>query len=135
MRYIIQTLFCMALAALITTTACKKKEDTATEIAGKGGNATLKVTAQHHGDNIDSCTIFLKYNVQDKPDTYDEEVVCVPENGKPVATFTGLKKGNYYIYGDGWDPDIDQKVVGGIPYTITEEKTLDINVPVTEGGH
>lgn len=120
----------LAVLAFFTLTSCERKED---DIAGKGGNTTLKVTPQHHGDNIDSCTIFLKYNAQDLPSSYDEEVTCIQENGKPVATFSNLKKGEYYVYGSGWDPDINQAVVGGIPYTITEDGTLNITVPVTEG--
>ncbi|MCB0698758.1 MAG: hypothetical protein H6551_00540 [Chitinophagales bacterium] len=131
MKYIFHSLLLVGTLALLSTSSCKKKENEA--VAGKGGSAVLKVSPKHHSDYIDSCTIFLKYNAQDKPSSYDEQVVCVQENGKPVATFTGLKKGNYYVYGDGWDPDIEQKVVGGIPYTVSEEKTYDINVPVTEG--
>ena len=131
-RFITPTILLASVVAL-TFSCCRPKDD---EVAGKGGNASLKVTPQHHGDNIDSCTVFLKYNVQDMPtDGYDEEIICVMENGKPVATFTGLKKGDYYVYGRGWDPDIEQVVVGGTPYKITEDRTYDINVPVTEEGH
>ena len=125
----------LGLAAGLLSTAlmfssCERKDD----MAGKGGAATLKVTPQHHGKNIDSCTIYLKYNATDKPSgNYDEQVTCVSENGKPVATFTSLKKGRYYIYGRGWDKNIDQAVEGGIPYEITGETTLNINIPVTEG--
>lgn len=119
--------------SICSLTSCDDRNDP--ELGGKGGSATLRVTPQHHGENIDSCTISIKYNAQDKPANYDEEVKCVMENGKPVATFSNLKKGNYYVYGKGWDADIEQDVVGGIPYTITEEKSIDITVPVTEGQH
>lgn len=129
MRTILTTTLLIAITACFTLTSCERKD----ELAGKGGKATLKVTPQHHGDNIDSCTIFLKYNAQDLPSEYDEQLTCVLENGKPVATFSELKPGNYYIYGSGWDPDINQAVVGGIPYKIEEEKTYNITVPVTEG--
>jgi len=134
MKQILKTTALLLGATALLFSACERPA-TEVEVGGKGGNATLKVTPQHHGDNIDSCTIHIKYNVLDKPSShnYEEEVKCVMEGGKPVATFTNLKKGNYYIYGEGWDPDIDQAVVGGIPYTITEEKTISINVPVTEG--
>lgn len=133
MKQIGMKLSLVALVATMFFTACERKEST--PVAGKGGNATLKVTPQHHGDDIDSCTIFLKYNVLDKPSAYDEEVKCVMENGKPVATFSNLHKGNYYVFGRGWDPEIEQNVEGGIPYTITEDKTINITVPVTEAGH
>lgn len=119
-------------ATLFTFTSCEREED---NVAGKGGTAILKVVPQHHGENIDSCTVFLKYNAQDLPSSFDDEVVCVMENGQPVATFSSLKKGDYYVYGEGWDPDINQEVVGGIPFKITEDKTYNITVPVTEGDH
>lgn len=125
----------LSVSAMLLFTACERDEKDPVPVGGKGGNATLKVTPQHHGDNIDSCTIYLKYNAQDKPSAYDEEVKCVMENGKPVAIFTNLHKGNYYVFGRGWDPGIEQEVEGGIPYTITEEATKEITVPVTETGH
>lgn len=122
----------LTLAACISFTSCERDD---VELGGTGGSAILKVTPKHHSTNIDSCTVSIKYNAQDKPSAYDETVKCVMENGKPVATFSKLKKGNYYVYGKGWDASIEQEVEGGIPYTITEEKTLEINVPVTETGH
>lgn len=120
------------LSTLVTITACKKRQEP-TPVAGKGGNATLNITPQHHGKNIDSCMIYIKYNTSDMPSSYDDSVKCVPQSGKPVGTFTGLKAGNYYIYGKGWDPNISQKVIGGKPYTITTEQSYDLNLAVTEG--
>ncbi|MCB0697067.1 MAG: hypothetical protein KDC07_06865, partial [Chitinophagaceae bacterium] len=96
MKNILNKTTLLFLAAAITLTACNRQED---EIAGKGGKATIKATPKHHDINIDSCTIHLKYNASDMPSSYDEEVKCVMENGKPVATFTDLKKGKYYLYG------------------------------------
>lgn len=120
----------IASVAIFSLTSCDRNK---TEVAGKGGSTTLKVIPQHHGENIDSCTVYIKYNTQEMTTAYDEEVKCVMENGNPVATFTGLKKGDYYIYGKGWDKKIEKDVIGGIPYKIQEDnKTLNINVPVTE---
>lgn len=130
------TLSLLVLLSAITLSvlSCKRPDD---NIGGKGGKATLKVTPQHHGNNIADCTIYIKYNSQTPPsDTtvgYDESAVCVMEDGIPVATFTALKKGNYYILGYGWDPAVSQNVKGGIPFTINEESIIKINVPVTEG--
>lgn len=123
----------VVLLASASIFACCRPDDT--EVAGKGGNATLKVTPQHHSKDIPNCKIQIKYNTQELPSSFDEAVMTVDENGRPVATFSGLKKGNYYIYGSGYDSSIGQDVVGGIPYTITEENTQNITVPVTEGDH
>lgn len=124
----------LVLATTISVFACCRPEEQ-TEVGGKGGNATLKVTPQHHGNNIPNSKVQIKYNTQELPTSFDEVEMTVDDNGKPVATFSGLKKGNYYIYGSGYDSSIGQNVVGGIPYTITEENTQSITVPVTEGDH
>ena len=127
----------MLAAGISLLAACKRDDDTPPAPpleGGKGGNATLKVTPQHHAQNVDSCTIYIKYAAQDAPadGNYDESAKCVMENGKPVATISNLKKGSYYLYGEGWDINGPYAVRGGIPYVISEETTLNINVPVTE---
>lgn len=120
-------------AIAVTLVLISSCERTPTEeIGGKGGNATFKITPQHHGKNIDSCMVHIKYNSQDAATTYDDSVRVKNENGKPVATFSGLKKGKYYILGRGWDPSIGDDVKGGIPQLISEERTYEITLPVTE---
>lgn len=116
--------------------SCQRKEpdpNSNRDIGGKGGNATFKITPKHHGKNIDSSTVYIKYDAQDLPNSYDDSVKCIKENGKPVATFNQLKKGKYYLYGQGWDTTISNNVKGGIPYTISEEKTYELTLSVTEG--
>jgi hypothetical protein len=121
------------LAVALTSFSCSKRKDK----AGKGGNATLRVTPQHHGQDVADCTVYLKYDSSvppsDSTQGYDESVVCVMENGKPVAVFTSLRNGKYYIFGYGYDPAVAQNVKGGIPYEITQQNTVSVNVPVTEG--
>lgn len=123
----------MLLMISLTAFSCGKRKDK----GGKGGAATLKVSPKHHNAYIQDCTIYLKYDSSIPPsDTttgYDESVVCVMEGGIPVATFTGLRNGKYYIYGYGYDPAVTQNVKGGIPYSITAQSTVSVNVPVTEG--
>jgi len=110
--------------------SCKKKPS-----AGLGGNANLKITAKHHGLVIDSCAISIKFNASDAPANgeYDFVQKTVTINvGNSYAIIQGLKKGDYYILGEGWDPSINQRVKGGIPYTIDSETDLSIDLPVTE---
>lgn len=127
MKPFILCLVCLSCFAF----SCKK--DSQQDIGGKGGAATLRITPQHHGKNIDSCTIFIKYNTLDMPaGGYDDSARCVLISGNPVATFSGLKKGKYYLYGRGYDTSIFQTVDGGAPYTISNEATISINLPVTE---
>ncbi|MBN8670825.1 MAG: hypothetical protein ACK4EY_12480 [Flavipsychrobacter sp.] len=122
----------LAVSAL-SIYACRDKTSANPEpIAGKGGNAILNIVAKHHSKNIDSITVYIKYNTQDATVVYDDSVKAVMKDNKPIATFTNLKAGKYYIYGFGWDPSISSAVKGGIPYTITEDKQLNITLPVSE---
>lgn len=129
----INTIVILLLAVCLTALGCSKRKDK----GGKGGSATLQVTPKHHSNYIYDCTVYLKYDASEPPSDstlgYDESMVCVVVDGKPVATFTGLRNGNYYIYGYGYDTSVAQNVKGGFPYEITDQSIISVNVPVTEG--
>ena len=119
--------YAILLAGLICFAAgCKKDDDT----------ATLRVTPRHHGRQIDSCTVYIKYNTVNPPadGRYDDSAKCIPVNGLPVATIGGLKKGNYYLYGYGWDPQLTppKAVKGGQSYPVQEETTQTVDLAVSE---
>ena len=128
MKILLPVLFASCLLAA----SCGRDEDTI--VAGKGGNATLKVNPSHPGAVIMDCMVYIEYNSEDRPldNAYDDSVKCILENGKPIATFPGLKKGNYYLYGFGIDTAGTHKVKGGTKHTITEEKEQSINLPVSD---
>lgn len=115
---------------LLSISACKKKPS-----AGTGGNANLKISAFHHTSLIDSCTIYVKFNSSEAPanNVYDlTQKVAVDSVGDSYAIFSGLKKGDYYLFAQGWDPAISDNVKGGLPYTISEETDISVVIPVTE---
>ncbi len=117
---------------IVFAAACKKDDDG--PVGGKGGNAQLRVNTFHHARRIDSITVYIKYNTQDQPSNgiYDDSARVVKAPADTVAVFSGLKAGQYYLYGNGWDPMISQGVHGGIPYTITSETVQTMNLPVSE---
>lgn len=121
----------IAVCGLVAVSSCNRSDDNG-PIGGKGGAATISATPQHHSKNIDSCIIYIKYNASEASTTYDDSAKCVQVGGKPVATFTGLKNGKYYLYGKGYDPSILQNVKGGVPYEITTQTQISLFVPVTE---
>lgn len=126
----------LAVLSLTLLASCAKQDPIPTpdpNPAGKGGNATLLITPKHHGNLIDSCTIYVKYNATEAPATYDDSMKVTMRNGQPTAIFPNLKNGNYYLYGYGWDPSIQDTVLGGAPYTIASQDSLFVNLPVTEG--
>lgn len=126
-------IICFLLTGLLISGCERKEPGPAEDKAGKGGNAILRIVTKHHGKNIDSAKVYIKYNEQNTPSTYDDSVAVQVVDGKPVAIFRGLKAGKYYLLGLGWDPNIRGEVRGGLPYTIAEEKDHDISLPVTEG--
>ncbi len=118
---------------LIATFGCSKPNNAITG-GGKGGNATLTVTPEHHGEYVDSCTVYIKYGTNDKPSSnvYDDSVVCVlggVGDTTPVAVFNNLKVGLYYLYGSGYHPSYHAYVKGGIPWTISKEDNETAYLP------
>jgi hypothetical protein len=122
-----------ALVLAVSFIACNKGEDEPALAGGKGGNATLHVDARHHTRAIDSCMIYIKYKAKDVPAFYDDSMKVSGAAGLTTASFTGLTKGNYYLFAKGWDPSISHEVMGGLPFEIKEEMAYTVTVPVTEG--
>jgi hypothetical protein len=115
---------------MVLLLACKKKP-----MAGLGGNATLIIQCQHHSFNIDSATTYIKYNsLEAVPlgEYNNSKVLSKNNNNLYTAQFDGLKPGDYYLFAQGWDPSIANNVKGGIPFTIKEEDTFSLIIPVTE---
>jgi hypothetical protein len=132
----VKLILALGSITLLSFSSCRPDpgpEPEPTPIAGKGGGATLNITARHHARDIDSCKVYIKYNASDKPLTYDDSAWCRKAGGRPVATFPNLKKGKYYIYGRGWDPEIEEAVDGGVPYEVKQNAgVFDYNLAVTE---
>ena len=130
-----------ALTILVITvlsfSACKKNE---TCSAGRGGSLTIVAFPQHHGKPIYNRavyldTIYVKFNTQDAPgtNTANYDTYFVGEAGEDHVHMEGLKCGDYYFLGAGFDTTINQRVVGGIPFsTDQKEGEIDLNIPVTE---
>ncbi len=124
--------FVTCIGLILLLGGCKKTPATTTSEGGKGGNATLTVTPAHHGEFVDTCTVYIKYNTQDAPPggIYDDSSVCVTVNDTPKATFPGLKNGNYYLLAKGYhSPYTPPYVKGGAKYSITTQSTVNVIVP------
>lgn len=100
---------------------------------GLGGNGSITGTAAHHGKPIPNCVMYLKFNTQDfpgeRPSDYDANVTA-DANG--VFTFPKVYKGDYYLYGIGFDNSLGQVVRGGVPVKVKRNKVTTQDVPVTE---
>lgn len=136
-------LFILSAAILVIATGCTKLKDhkssTVTTItpeptvsptsAGKGGDATLQVTPIHDDILVDSCMVYIRYNslvISADGSDYNDSTWAEIIDGQPVARFYYLKPGNYYIYAKGWDIIRSEKVQGGLPYTITNDRNATV---------
>lgn len=117
----------MALA--LVTTSCQRDneiiEPTPLPKGGTGGKAALIVTPQHHKININECVVMIKYGATKMPalDQFDDTAGISFDLGRPTATFPGLTQGDYYIYAEGIDPDLEpgkEKISGGAHFRVID---------------
>ena len=110
---------------------------------GTGGDAILVVSLKHHDKVIPSQanyldTVFVKFNAKELPGTKpdDFDTYFTGTAGEDHVHLTGLKCGEYFLYGAGLDNG-----GGGSPYRVTggmavkikysdrkDEKNIDLAV-------
>lgn len=100
--------------------------------AGKGGKASLLVSARHHSQYAAGLTYYIKYNAVNisADGVYDDSATAVMKGNKPVATFSNLKKGDYVVYVTGYDMAQAEQVSGFIRHSIKEEAAQERDIPV-----
>ena len=118
---------------IISFVTCKKDKCP----AGEGGNLTLKLKTIHHNNYIYGCLVKIKFGTQDFPGaTGAFDLTKQAGAHDSTITFSGLKCGDYYIYGTGVDSSLtstDKSVSGGIPYSTTKDDgVVELTLPVTE---
>jgi len=114
----------IVLALLPLLIACKKNE--------LGGDSTVMGNVLHHTKPIPFARVFIKYNASEFPgkDTnlYDAKVMADAVGHYHIPIY----KGNYFLYGFGFDDDLPANVAGGIAVKLRSKEELEINVQVTE---
>lgn len=125
MKNVVRISSVLFICFTILLTGCHKE--------GKGGKASINGKAAHHGLPIPNCVIYIKYGATDLPGTspssFDDNVVC---DAGGNYEFKDLYKGDYYLYGIGYDDAIMEEVRGGIGIDIKKNKAYTLEVPVTE---
>ena len=116
----------LILLSLIGLSSCTK--------AGKGGKSTIEGLTKHHTRIIPFTTVYIKYNTQQLPGTdpsnFNDNVVSDSQGN---YKFSGLEKGNYFLFGIGFDSAISLPVRGGLPITIKKNgDVVNTDVPITE---
>ena len=102
-----------------------------------GGKNTVLVTPQHHGRNIPRVLVYVKFGTQNLPGTSpsnnDANFTTSGGSNSVVVTVDGLKEGDYYFYGIGFDSLISLPVTGSLPVTMKNSSgTTSMNLPITE---
>lgn len=101
---------------------------------GPGGKAAINGMVKHHSTPIPGAVVYIKYGVTESPGTdityYDASVTA---DAHAHYEFPDLKRGDYFLFGVGFDSTIAQPVYGGIPVEIkSKTETVTADVPVTE---
>lgn len=101
---------------------------------GPGGKAAIQGMVMHHSTPIPGAVVYIKYGVTESPGTdityYDANVTA---DATAHFEFPDLKRGDYYLFGIGFDSAIVKTVIGGIPVEIkSKTETITADVPVTE---
>jgi hypothetical protein len=105
--------------------------------AGLGGTSEIMVMPTNAlSGYVDSCIVYIKYNATQAPGNsqYDDSAKCVVTNGVPVATFSNLKVGNYYLHSVGYESALTPSTVsGGEAFNIQQPGTFDVYLPTLQG--
>lgn len=116
----------LALLAALSFTSCGGDE-------GPGGESAIIFTAKHHAKAIPYTTAYIKYGARTSPGanvaSYDETVTS---DALGTGRFEGLMKGDYYIYGVGYDSAIGAPVTGGVPVSLRKGEEKEVTLAITE---
>ncbi len=125
MKKIKSSILFLSFASFLLLISCHKE--------GTGGKSMVNGYVKHHNSIIPNCVVYIKYGATEFPGTntanYDASVTA-DANGR--YEFSGLRKGNYYLYGLGYDNSISEVVKGGISVKLKYNKINTIDVLVTE---
>lgn len=100
---------------------------------GNGGKSSVNGYVSHHSHRVAGATVYIKYGVVEFPGNdvskYDASVTA---DANAHYEFKDLRKGEYYLYGIGYDNSIMETVAGGIGTKLKYNKATTTDVPVTE---
>lgn len=117
--------FFFAATLILTISSCKKE--------GTGGKSSVSGNVKHHTKLIPNAIVYIKYGATEFPgadvSAYDDQVTA---DTNAHYEFKDLEKGDYYLYGVGYDNSILEQVTGGIGVTLKRNKHTDADIPVTE---
>ena len=125
LNYSKSSLLIISAIVLLTVTSCLKP--------GTGGHSSVNGNVMHHTKLIPNAIVYIKYGATEFPGTdvsvYDDHITS---DTNAHYEFKGLRRGDYFLYGVGFDNAIMLPVTGGVGITLKYDKGSESNVPVTE---
>ena len=120
-RYVkLLILIASASIVIFTTVACRKE--------GPGGKAIIRTVVKHDTTLIPIAIVYIKYGAEKSPGTnpsdYDDSRLA---DTKAKVEFSGLQKGNYYLYAAGYDSSVSSvnpNVFGSISLRIRKRSEI-----------
>jgi hypothetical protein len=116
---------CLLGLVMIFMSSCHKE--------GTGGKSSISGYVKHHELLIPGSMVYIKFGATEFPGTdvskYD---AFVPTGADAHYEFNNLRKGDYYLYGVGYDNSISSPVSGGVGIKLKYNKTIISDVPVVE---
>jgi len=118
--------FCLLSSVFCLLWSCGKE--------GPGGKASITGMVMHHTQPIPGAVVYIKYGAKESPGTdvtyYDASATA---DAQANYKFADLRRGDYYLFGVGYDSAIVNTVTGGIPVEIkSKTETAQADVHVTE---
>ena len=118
-------IFCLTIILLFSFGSCKKE--------GTGGKSSVSGNVKHHQELIPNAIVYIKYGATEFPgadvSVYDDKVTS---DVNANFEFKDLQKGDYYLYGIGYDFTGSYSVVGGIGVALKRNQSTINDIPVTE---
>jgi hypothetical protein len=107
----------------------------ACEKGGPGGSGYIKGQCIHHTTIVPWDTIGIKYNATQLPGVTQQDYDAITHaDSTGHFSFGPLKKGNYYLYGWGYDSTRAVGVTGGQAVKLTSNSDVDnMILYITEG--
>ena len=119
------TLICFVSILFLSFNACHKE--------GTGGKSTVNGTVKHHDKLIPYTIVYIKYGNTDFPgSTISNYDASVTTDADAHYEFKNLRRGDYYLYGVGYDNTAFEQVTGGIHVKLKYNKSTKTDIPVTE---
>ncbi|MDP1802859.1 MAG: hypothetical protein Q8L81_15970 [Bacteroidota bacterium] len=115
----------MIVATVMLFASCKKE--------GTGGKSSIKGGVKHHSAIIANAVVYIKYGAKDFPGAdvskYDANVTCDANGNYEIKE---LRKGDYYLYGVGYDSGISVNVYGGLSAKLRNSESINLDIAVVE---